>query len=75
MSGQGPIEKRINDAKEKLTCEDLDETIHEVMSLKASSINNQGIDKQVYTLIRECGGEETATILEDIVRELEERGK
>lgn len=69
MSNQGPIEKRINDAKEKLTSEDLDEMIHEVFSLQASKVNNQGLDEQVASLILNCGDEEAATILEDLVRE------
>jgi hypothetical protein len=75
MSGQDPIEEmfvlgeRINNVKAKVTSEDLDEIIHEVFSLKASKVNNQGLDEQVATLIIECGAEETVTILEDIARE------
>ena len=69
MSGQGPIEKRINEAKKKLTYEDLDEVVHEAASLIASGVNNGGLDEQVDFLIQNMGGEETAKILEDLVRE------
>lgn len=63
--------KRIHEAKAKLGSEHLDEMVHEVFSVNASNVNNQGLDAQVDTLIHWCGEEETATILEDIVRELE----
>lgn len=65
---ENPYE-RICDAKKRITSEDLDEMIHEIFSSKASKVNNQGLDEQVGTLIRECGSEEAAKILEDIVRE------
>lgn len=48
--------KRIFTAiKKKYADADLDDQVHEVMSLKASAINNAGVDAQLDFLADECG--------------------
>jgi hypothetical protein len=48
--------KRVfNAIKKKYADADLDDQVHEVMTLKASAINNAGIDAQLEFLADECG--------------------
>lgn len=44
--------KRIKDKYEDC---DLDDQVHEIMSLKASAINNAGVDAQLEFLAKEAG--------------------
>jgi hypothetical protein len=48
--------KRIFDAiKAKYEDADLDDQVHEIMTLKASEINNEGVDAQLEFLANACG--------------------
>jgi len=41
--------------KAKYEDADLDDQVHEIMTLRASEINNEGIDAQLEFLATECG--------------------
>lgn len=51
-----------------LKSDDLDETVHDLVSKQASSINNGGLDEQVEFLVGEVGEKEAEKILRDIAK-------
>ena len=48
--------------------EDLDSLVHDIMSTKASNINNDGLESQVRFLMTEIGGESLWKEVQDIAR-------
>ncbi|GAH03365.1 unnamed protein product, partial [marine sediment metagenome] len=48
-------EKIFDEIKKKYSSEDLDSHVHELKSLEAAVINNNGIDAQIEFLVKKCG--------------------
>jgi len=49
-----------------LDCEDFDDLVHDVISSKASEINNGGIEEQIEFLLQEIGMDELRARISEV---------
>ena len=64
------VERLVDKAESAgLQAEDLDETVHELVSSIASDINNEGVDGQIEYLVKEMGAEHAEREIDKLIEE------
>ena len=64
------VERLVNKAESAgLQAEDLDDTVHDLVSSIASDINNEGMDGQIKYLVKEMGAQHTEQEIDKLIEE------
>ncbi|MGO9110428.1 MAG: hypothetical protein ACLP9L_14490 [Thermoguttaceae bacterium] len=70
------VERLVNKAESAgLKAEDLDETVHDLMSSIASDINNGGLEDQVTYLVEGLGEQDTERQIDELIEERQRTGE